>query len=201
MTIYLVRHAQSHQKASLHHSEWPLSEKGSQQAAALGPLLHELSITRVYSSPYLRCRETIQPFLDLANHEPAIDDDLQEHRFGVGLIADFPKVWERSWLDFDYARHDGESSRSSQVRMMNALTRIAVAHPNDQVAVSTHGMMIALVLNAIDATFMRLEAEQIRNPEVIQLSFRDGKFHWHREFAIPQLNNFATFHWQTPVER
>ena len=67
MTTYLVRHA----KAGV-RSKWsgpdhlrPLSKIGRRQAAGLVRQLRDLSrdhpITRIVSSPYVRCAETVEP--------------------------------------------------------------------------------------------------------------------------------------------
>jgi 8-oxo-(d)GTP phosphatase len=63
MPVLLVRHAQA-----LPRSTWKgddrarvLSARGRKQAQALVPLLSEFKPRRVFSSPYLRCVETVAP--------------------------------------------------------------------------------------------------------------------------------------------
>jgi 8-oxo-dGTP diphosphatase len=67
VTIYLVRHAQA---GSRH--DWagddrdrPLSPKGLRQASGLVDQFGDRPITRVLSSPFLRCRQTVEPVADL----------------------------------------------------------------------------------------------------------------------------------------
>jgi len=66
--LYLVRHAKAGSR-----SEWteddrlrPLSKKGRRQAEALVRAFRERTVTRVVSSPYIRCTQTVRPLaLDL----------------------------------------------------------------------------------------------------------------------------------------
>lgn len=64
--IYLVRHA----KAG-HREQWdgpddlrPLTSKGRQQAAALVELFADQPFSRLLSSPYVRCVETLEPLAE-----------------------------------------------------------------------------------------------------------------------------------------
>ncbi len=62
-TLYLVRHAAAGSRDAWEGEDVdrPLTEKGRRQAEALVPLLGTASITRIYSSPYVRCLETVDP--------------------------------------------------------------------------------------------------------------------------------------------
>jgi 8-oxo-dGTP diphosphatase len=62
-TFYVVRHAKAGSR-----SHWPeddrlrpLSKKGVKQAEALISVLEPFTITAVYSSPFLRCVQTVEP--------------------------------------------------------------------------------------------------------------------------------------------
>ena len=48
-TVYLLRHAESRPDATVRESDWPLSERGHQQAIDIVPLLTTLGIDQVYS--------------------------------------------------------------------------------------------------------------------------------------------------------
>lgn len=80
MTLYLVRHAKAGSR-----SDWdgddtvrPLSKKGWRQAEALSTRLAPLGVTSLRTSPYLRCRQTLEPLgrvlgLDVVD-EPALTE-------------------------------------------------------------------------------------------------------------------------------
>ena len=61
--IYLVRHAHAGQKQTWSGPDRrrPLSSHGQQEAAGLLIQLHQEPITRIVSSPALRCQQTVWP--------------------------------------------------------------------------------------------------------------------------------------------
>jgi phosphohistidine phosphatase SixA len=66
VTVFLVRHGSAGER-----SQWegddrlrPLDERGRRQAEGLVPLLGDRGIGRVLTSPYVRCRETVEPLAD-----------------------------------------------------------------------------------------------------------------------------------------
>ncbi|MGH9224322.1 MAG: SixA phosphatase family protein [Acidimicrobiales bacterium] len=67
MAIYLVRHAKAgdRDKWSAPDHLRPLSKKGHAQATGLVGQLGDRGITRILSSPFVRCVQTVEP---LANH-------------------------------------------------------------------------------------------------------------------------------------
>jgi 8-oxo-dGTP diphosphatase len=66
VTVYLVRHAKAgSRKAWTDDDELrPLSKAGKAQARALAKRLAGAGITRVLSSPYVRCRQTVEPLAE-----------------------------------------------------------------------------------------------------------------------------------------
>lgn len=61
MLIALVRHADAGKRGFQPDDQRSLTERGLAQAAALVEQLASLKLERVLSSPYLRCRQTVQP--------------------------------------------------------------------------------------------------------------------------------------------
>jgi len=63
MTLYLVRHAKAGSR-----SKWkgpderrPVSKPGRRQSIAIADALSDAGITKIVTSPYLRCRQTVEP--------------------------------------------------------------------------------------------------------------------------------------------
>jgi 8-oxo-dGTP diphosphatase len=86
VTSVLLRHASAGDR-----DRWavadrlrPLDARGRLQAAALVDLLRPLGVTRVVSSPYVRCLETVQPLAAALDVPVEPDDRLAE---GAGLAA------------------------------------------------------------------------------------------------------------------
>jgi 8-oxo-dGTP diphosphatase len=80
MTLYLVRHAKAGSRRDWDGDDMvrPLSKKGWRQAEALSARLAPLGVVSLHTSPYLRCRQTLEPLgralgLDVVD-EPALTE-------------------------------------------------------------------------------------------------------------------------------
>ncbi|HEY7886596.1 MAG TPA: phosphoglycerate mutase family protein [Steroidobacteraceae bacterium] len=62
-TFYIVRHAKAGSRSNWPEDDRlrPLGKKGVNQAEALVTVLESFPITAVYSSPFLRCVQTVEP--------------------------------------------------------------------------------------------------------------------------------------------
>jgi phosphohistidine phosphatase SixA len=71
MRLTLVRHAFAGHKRDWRGSdlERPLNERGHEQAAGLASVLAGHKVSRIVSSPALRCRQTMQPLAHLVEVE------------------------------------------------------------------------------------------------------------------------------------
>lgn len=200
-TIYLVRHAQSHPSAEVPDPEWPLSERGRAQALRLAHVLGELGIEEVHTSPYLRCRDTIAPFVASAGVPLHEHRDLRERRIALGLIDDFAQVWRRSWDDFGFALPGCETSQAAQARVHAAITEICAGTAATTLAISSHGAALSLLLNRLDGSFHFERASAMRNPDVFCLRVDDSGLRWDATWRAAALDDFATHHDDTPFPR
>ena len=98
--VYLVRHAKAGSRSAWSGPDdlRPLTKTGRRQADALGALLADRGVTRVVSSPSVRCRQTVEPLgqrlrlpVDLAD-ELAEGTPLPEARRLVEKYTDQPTV-------------------------------------------------------------------------------------------------------------
>jgi len=80
VTVYLVRHAKAgSRKAWTGDDELrPLSKRGRAQARALAKRLAVDGVIRVFSSPYVRCRETIEPLAERSDVPVELSEALRE---------------------------------------------------------------------------------------------------------------------------
>lgn len=198
-TAYLIRHAQSRPSARLPEHSWPLSRMGEVQAEALGGLLEPLGITRLHSSPYVRCTHTIAPLAERIGVTVVEHDDLRERNIAGGLVDNFRELWLQSWDDFSFALPGCESSIEAQGRFVGAVRRI-VEGETGVIGISTHGAVLALLLNHLDSTYGPEAADRIRNPDVLKLDFLDGELRWDRGFRLPGIDGVATPHEETPID-
>ncbi len=62
-SVFLVRHAKAGSRSAWEGSDEarPLSRAGRRQADGLATVLGDRDVTRILTSPYVRCRETVEP--------------------------------------------------------------------------------------------------------------------------------------------
>jgi phosphohistidine phosphatase SixA len=80
VTVYLVRHAKAGDRARWDGADplRPLSKRGRRQADALAEVLSDAPVDRVVSSPYVRCRESVDPLAQRRGLEVEVADELAE---------------------------------------------------------------------------------------------------------------------------
>ena len=78
--LYLVRHAKAGERRLWDGDDRdrPLSPNGWKQAELLASRLQALDVSGLYSSPYVRCVQTLQPLADRLDREIEIDTRLSE---------------------------------------------------------------------------------------------------------------------------
>jgi 2,3-bisphosphoglycerate-dependent phosphoglycerate mutase len=185
-TLILVRHAQSAPLPELREAEFPLSELGRQQARDLVPVLAELGVDSLVSSPYERAIDTLRPYAETAGLDIAIDDDLRERKLGASWIDDHEAAHEavrRMHADPDFQLPGGESSRAVNARVDAALARVVAANPGRTIAVGSHGGVLGHLLSrqhlALPDAFWR----SIRNPHLFLFDASAG-LRWIGERAF-----------------
>jgi 8-oxo-(d)GTP phosphatase len=85
--MLVIRHARAGERA-----EWPgddrlrpLDRRGQKQAEALVDALASFEITRVFSSPYERCLQTVEPLAAARGLFVEAEEELGEDRHGDGV--------------------------------------------------------------------------------------------------------------------
>ena len=78
--LYLVRHAKAGERRLWDGDDLdrPLSPKGWKQSDMLADRLAALTVSGLFSSPYVRCVQTLQPLADRLSREIEIDQRLSE---------------------------------------------------------------------------------------------------------------------------
>ncbi len=154
--LLLIRHGETAWNAEHRiqgHLDIPLSATGIRQAALLANRLAQETIDAVYSSELTRARLTAEPFAARLGLEITLDTRLRERSFGVfeGLTADevsarHPEGFRR-WRERDpaWAINEGESGQQLIDRVLSALHDITLRHPDESVAVVTHGGVLDVV--------------------------------------------------------
>lgn len=181
-TVYLLRHAESQPDRSLPEPEWPLSERGCQQAAGLTPVFGRLDIGAVYSSPFPRAIDTVRPFADARGLPINTHPDLRERKLAAGPVPNFRELLRQTWQDFQFAAPGGESSAACQARVRAAVSALAEKHHGATLLLASHGNAIGLYLNSIDPSFGYDDWAAMKNPDTFRVIVHDGRHTWDKHW-------------------
>ena len=169
-TLYLVRHA---------HADWepddarPLSEAGRSAARTVTELLSAFPIIAIYSSPARRSIETVSDLAERVGLRPAVIPDLRERELPAIPVGDFERVVLESWNAPTIAAAGGESNGAAQTRALAVVRQLVVRHSGQHLVISTHGNLLALILNGLDPAFGHEFWRQLSLPDVYELQL-DG---------------------------
>lgn len=189
--LTLVRHGQT--TANLekvwHGSiDTPLTEVGREQArrVALWLAAHRNDAAALYASPLTRAQHTAQAIAEALALEVRAEPDLTEYCLGdwegrrYSDLHRTERMWERMGEDPDYTPPRGESQRQVATRIVQALHRIAAAHPGERVIAVSHGgamtLGLGLLLDGVANAWTRIlencsVSELVLEPEPQLLSF------------------------------
>lgn len=159
-TVYLIRHAEAegnHYRRCHGHYDSTITGNGYRQIAALAKRFERERMDAVYSSDLTRTRTTALAITRTHGLPLCLEPKLRE--VGVGEWED--RTW--AWLGrFDRERliafntdagrwrvEGGETMAQVRDRMMLALREIVAAHPNQTVAVVSHGMALRLLTGTL----------------------------------------------------
>ena len=159
--ILLVRHGESAPAREGHpfpmldgHGDPPLADEGEREAELVGDRLAVEPLDAVYVSGLRRTVQTAAPLAKRLGITPAVEPGMREVKLGEwegGLfrirVAENHDVAQRMWETQRWDAIPGaESTEDLAARVRAAIERIAAAHPDQRVAVFTHGGVIGQVL-------------------------------------------------------
>ncbi|HEX5140812.1 MAG TPA: histidine phosphatase family protein [Dehalococcoidia bacterium] len=154
MRMILVRHGESvgnFENRLQGQEDYDLTDLGKQQALRTADRLKELGASAVYSSHLLRAHNTAQTIAGRLEVSPMIIEDVSEYHFGEMSGATYAEVRERFGAIANPAEriYPGEEGREVFYdRVTKAIWGIADKHPDETVAVVSHGGPIALFCQA-----------------------------------------------------
>ncbi len=166
-TFYLVRHAHANWKPDENR---PLSAQGSEDANRVADTLCEYPISAIYSSPARRACQTITPLAGRLGLSIHMEPDLQERRLGDGVFKDFFKAVEVAWRNPSFAHPGGESNVMAQKRGIAVVQRLLDKHPAQHIVLSTHGNMMALILQSFNLSVDFIFWKSLTMPDVYKLT-------------------------------
>ena len=156
MTVFhLLRHGEHNVQGKIcagRMSGVVLSERGIAEAGAAARRLVGAGIAAIYASPLERTRQTAEIVARELSAPVTIRDDLAELDFGewTGLTFDEVRKDPR-WPEWTTHRSlscipGGETMRDVQRRVIEAVMEMRAEHPDDHIAVVSHGDVIRAAL-------------------------------------------------------
>lgn len=158
MKLLLARHAESAWNAERRfqgRTDVGLSEAGLAQATALARAVARRRVSRIYSSPLRRARETAEIVARDRALTVTVVDELRELSLGTweGRTVDDVLALEadayRNWRErpYDCPPPEGEPIADVAARILPVLERIVGSHPDgDEALVVAHGGVISVYL-------------------------------------------------------
>jgi probable phosphoglycerate mutase len=136
------------------HADPELSENGREQAERLAERLAKQPIDALYVTSLRRTAQTAEPLAERLGLTPRAEPDLREVNLGEWeagrfrkMVADNHPIAERMWAEERWDVIPGaEPADEFTARTSGAIKRIAAAHPDQRIALVTHGGVIAALL-------------------------------------------------------
>jgi probable phosphoglycerate mutase len=165
--LTIVRHGQTAANVDgvWHGStDTPLTPLGRRQAARVADWLrrHHPESAALYTSDLRRAHDTARAIAAALGLAARVERALREYDLGAWEGVSFRELWERHRLwermraDPHHSPHGGESPLAVTTRLVDALRRIAAAHPGERVVVVTHGGALSMALgHLLDGDYTR----------------------------------------------
>lgn len=119
-----------------------------------------------------------------------VDGRLAERRLSGSPLDNWLDHIRTSFDDLDYAAPGGESLREAQARGLAAVAVIA-RRGHRLPAVSTHGNLLSSVLHHIDASFGFDAWQDLRNPDLFEITVEDGRPSAFARLAVQSVSRGA----------
>jgi probable phosphoglycerate mutase len=159
-----------------------LNEKGHAQAKTLAEMLAQQPIAAVYSSPLERCVETAQPLANVLGLPVCVEPGIVEVDYGAWMGADLkelnklPEWFKVQHFPSSFRFPGGETLRETQQRAVEAVERLAAAHPNQTIVLFSHGDIIRTLIAHFAGTPIDLfQRVQISTASLTTLALFDGR--------------------------
>ena len=150
MKIYLLRHAEVNnpQNIDYYRTDLELSERGKQQAKDLVEILKKYRFDVIFSSPLIRTRQTLNPFLKTLKNPEVVYDDLIIERHAGEFNGKYPKncffnYCKENKLDrVTFRPEGGESLVDVSERAKKFIEKIKRDYDDKTVLVVSHGNVL-----------------------------------------------------------
>jgi broad specificity phosphatase PhoE len=150
--LLLIRHAQTRPVAGVRPAKFPLTDEGRRSCVGFAWELAPWNPTVIATSEEPKARETGEIIGRMLELPVETAPGLEEHHRGVvemlGSQAEFQDSVERIFDQPDQVVYGEESGTEALRRFSDAIEGILGMHPEGNVAVVTHGTVMALFVAA-----------------------------------------------------
>lgn len=174
--IYLVRHCEPCSR-DYDNTMRNLSEDGYKNAEKTSDFLINEKVDMIFSSPYKRALETIEPFSKKSSIGIVEVNDFRERKISSKSIENFDEFAEKQWEDFSFKLEEGESLEEVQERNVTAFKKILKENLNKNIVISGHGTAISTILNHYsDFGFENFFELKDVMPFIVEMEFEGEEF-------------------------
>jgi probable phosphoglycerate mutase len=186
LTLHLVRHGDTAQSAEGYFAgdiDPPLTDRGQEQARALGRLAPSLGLEQVYVSPKLRARQTAEPMVEASQAPLVVEDGLREIAYGAWegrkeseVRASDPDAYTAWSLDPALVPPPGgESAFAIAARALPVLVRARKEHPTGNVMLVSHKATIRVIVCALLGVPLGRFRDRVACPTASLTTFEFGE--------------------------
>jgi probable phosphoglycerate mutase len=186
LTLHLVRHGDTAQSAEGYFAgdiDPPLTERGLEQAHALGRLAPTLDLAQVYVSPKLRARQTAEPIVAASKAPMVIEDGLREIAYGAWegrkeseVRASDPDAYMAWSLDPALVPPPGgESAFAIAARALPVLVRARRENPTGNVMLVSHKATVRVIVCALLGVPLGRFRDRVACPTASLTTFEFGE--------------------------
>ena len=179
--IVFIRHGKAAMAGQDHERE--LDEDGIIQANSLKKKLIELGLknTKVYSSPFKRAVQTIEPFLaEKENNKAIITPNLEEIHMPKDEKLSKHQIIEKMWEDELFKVGNGISHSEHFNKIKPFLDQVfnEFKSENEDIIMITHGVLIGIILKFFfNIKFGFNDWKKMTMPDIYMLNFdKDNNF-------------------------
>jgi len=148
-TVYFIRHAKP-DISKKDDMTRPLLFKGVEKSKELVNTFKEIKIDCIFSSPFKRSIQTIEPIAKDKNIKIEIIVDFRERKMSNEWIENYEEYSKKQWNDFYYKLADGESLNEVQKRNIKELEKILLKNKGKTIIIGTHGTALSTIINGND---------------------------------------------------
>jgi 2,3-bisphosphoglycerate-dependent phosphoglycerate mutase len=183
--IYFIRHAKPDISIKDDLTR-PLSLEGIEKSKELINIFSEIKIDYIYSSPFKRSIQTIEPIAENKNIKIEIVNDFRERKMSNEWIEDYEEYSKKQWDNFSYKLIGGESLNTVQKRNIKELEKILLENKGKTIIIGTHGTALSTILNYYDKTFLYDNFLAMVNitPYIMKMEFNNDKYISREEIKV-----------------